>query len=252
MNEVTCPVETGEALQELGFMQDEKVYSEQVMGLSYDFGRFQITAGRIMNLSMREVWNFSGVVGNSNFISCMNFEMPLQVESVEQCAAWVVWHLKQHIPSRAKIFPRTLSYLLLLGLEHQATLPWVRDLAAYKAAYEVRPKCMVKRDWLRLALKELKTALVEVNDTDDVQFHFDGSVLYMYCPNERIVCPASGDAWQKQYVIAARNLRNLPKSLMQETLCIDIWESKLGIARHCYPDIRELVQQQTLRATINE
>lgn len=248
MNDVTCLVETGTALQELGFKQVEHVYSEQDMGLSYDFGRFQIAAGRMMNLYMRDVWNFSGVVGNSNFISRIEFEMPLQVESVEQCAAWVVWHLKNNLPSNAKIFPHTPSYLLLLGLEHQATLPWVRDLAAY----EVRPKCMVKRDWLRLALKELNTVLVEVNDTDDVQFHFDGSVLYMYCPNERIVCPASGDAWQKQYVIAAQNLRNLPKRLMRETLCIDIWESKLGIGRHCYPDVRELGQQQTLRATINE
>lgn len=174
--------------------------------------------------------------------------MPLQVESVEQCAAWVVWHLKNNLPSNAKIFPHTPSYLLLLGLQHQATLPWVRRLAEY----ESRPKCMVKRDWLRLALKELNTALVEVDDADDVQFHFDGSVLHMYCPNNRIICPASGDAWQKQYVIAAQNLRNLPKRLMKETLCIDIRESSLGIDRHRYPNIRELVQQQTLRATINE
>ena len=239
MNGATCLLETWKALQDLGFKQVKKVYSEQDMGLSYDFGRFQIAAGRMMNRYMREVWSFSGMVGNSNFISSIEFEMPLQIESIEQCAAWVTWHLQTHLPVNQSHFLGE-SELTALGRQHQSTLPWVRKQAAYAA----RSHCMAKRDWLRLALNELKSVLCDAEDSTEVQFHFDGTVLVVVCQGQRIVCPASGEAWPNHYIIAALHLRKLPKRLMSDMPCVDIWEGCLGIDRYRYSGVCEQVQQQ--------
>lgn len=239
MNEGAGLVETWEALLELGFMPDPKVRSEQVVGLSYDFGGFQVEVGRMMNLQMREVLNFSGIVSTARSLASIEFEMPLQVESLEQCAAWVTWHLQQHLPVPDSHLAGHQFRLISLGLQHQATLPWIRRQAAYAA----RPRCTAKREWFRLALKELKEALLDAADADAVLLYFDGVVLHLRCPHLNIACPATGTAWPNRYAIAAQSLRNLPKRLMCQTSSIAVWDGRLHIDRTAYLGVRELSLQ---------
>ena len=239
MNQATCLVETWEALLELGFKPDPMVRSERVVGLSYDFGGFQVGVGRMMNLQMREVLNFSGIVSTTRSLASIEFEMPLQIESIEQCAAWVTWHLQKHLPVLDSNLSGQQSRLISLGLEHQATLPWIRRQAAYAA----RPRCTAKREWFRLAMKELKEALLDAADADDVLFYFDGVVLHLRCKHLNIACPATGSAWPNRYAIAAQSLRNLPKRLMCETSSIDVWDGRLHIDRYAFAGVRELSLQ---------
>jgi hypothetical protein len=121
------PVSTHAALQALGFRSEPKVYSEQETGLSYDFGSFQLTAARMMNLQMREAWHLSGLIATSRSVAQIEFEMPLQVDSAEQCAAWIAWALEHQLPRNEKLVASLKQELMILGLQHQSTLPWFRQ-----------------------------------------------------------------------------------------------------------------------------
>ncbi len=233
MIEAATPVATWDALQTLGFEPDPKVYSEQQAGLSCDFVSFQLTAGRMMNLEMRETWQFSGVVATPRTVAMIDFEMPLQVESVEQCAAWVAWHLQRDLPRDEKLVARAKQSLVILGLQHQATLPWVRRQAEYAA----RPQCDVERSWMRQAFKALAEHISTAGPADKISIRFDGAVLAFHGQGWTVPVPAGGEAWPDQYEIKAGDFNSFPARLMQTVIVVSIWEGKLTIGKHLYRGI---------------
>lgn len=236
MIEAATPVATWDALQTLGFEPDPKVYSEQQAGLSCDFGSFQLTAGRMMNLEMRETWQFSGVVATPRTVAMIDFEMPLQVESVEQCAAWIAWHLQRDLPSNEKLVARAKQSLVILGLQHQAMLPWVRRQAEYAA----RPQCDVERSWMRQAFKALAGHISTAGTAgmvDKISIRFDGAVLSFHGQGWTVPVPASGTAWPDQYEIKIGDFNKFPARLMQTEVGVSIWEGKLTIGKRLYRGI---------------
>lgn len=78
------------------------------------------------------------------------------------------------------------------GRENQKLLPWVMSMAEWNA----RPQFMVKRDWLRLALKSLREHLASLPDNAGVVFSFDGSVLFIRFDKKVIALPGEGHLGQ--------------------------------------------------------
>ena len=226
------PVSTHAALQELGFRSEPKVYSEQETGLSYDFGSFQLTAARMMNLQMREAWHLSGLVATSRSIAQIEFEMPLQVDSAEQCAAWIAWALEHQLCDE-RLVASMKQELVILGLQHQSTLPWVRQQATHAA----RPHCWVERSWMRLLLKTLAGHVSKDDPDDRISIRFDGAVLSFHGRDWTIPVPASGNAWTAPYAIKVRDFSSFPARLMQTEIGVSIWEDKLTIGNRFYREI---------------
>jgi hypothetical protein len=214
-----------EALQQLGFGPDAEVkYSDLAPGQSYDFGGFKLTASFHCNLYLRESVSFGGLIVGRNSISQIEFEMPFFVESVEQCAAWIAWHLDHQGASHAR------APWLEMGRQHLDTLPWVREAATYAA----RPQCVVDREWMRLALKKLKR-VVAAGDTENlVSFGFDGAVLVIECGKEVIRVPAEGDAWPDSVIITVAEQRALPSRLSREKISVSVFKGKLTIGNRVY------------------
>jgi hypothetical protein len=231
MNEAAS-ISTWDLLQDFGFEPDGRVFSDVLPGRSLDFGNFKLSASCVMNMSFRNVVLFTGVLVTPRTQSEVRFEMPRQVKSREQCAAWIVWHLDRASDWRGFRPERDVRWVTE-GRLHQNLLPWVAQLAAYEA----RPKCMVQRDWLRVALKMLKEIVTLAETEAAVMFGFDGTVLIIRCSGKVVPLPADGQHWPKQYTIPAGNLRHLPNRLMREHVEVSIWEGRLNIGRNRYEGI---------------
>lgn len=237
------PVATWDALQDLGFFPEADYIGCPAM--SYDFGSFKLQAARMVNRYFREVVSFSGFVRTPNSMSSIEFEMPLQVESNEQCAAWIAWHLYNNLPHREKFILSSRCDLLVFGLKHQATLPWererlVRELEA--AEYRARPSCIVDRALIKLGLKTLAKYIETASATDRIEIWFDGQTLSFQINGKKVILQAEGSAWEASYALPAGQLTAMPKRLLSEAVDVSIWRKRLQIDRSRYDEIVELVQ----------
>lgn len=223
-------IETWDIIQALGFEPDASVISDGGSGLSCDLGNFRLLAGRMMNLNFREIVQFTAMYQTPRTIGSIDFEMPVQVESLEQCAAWIAWHLNKHLPRQEKLLSTTKASFLILGLQHQDTLPWVRERAAYAA----RPRCMVDRSWMRVALNALKTKLNVEHGDGDVGISFDGRILAFSRPGWVVPVPAEGALWPSRYQIQAENFSKFPSRLMSEQVEVSVWKDHLTVGNWRY------------------
>jgi hypothetical protein len=149
-----------------------------------------------------EIVLFSGVLETPRTLGELQFELPRQVKSLKQCAAWIVWNLDQH-SSRGTFRPARDVGWIDEGRQNQRLLPWVMS----RAEYEARPQCTVQRDWLRLALKTLGKHLASLPDDGIVVFSFDGSVFSIRCDKKVIAFPGEGLPWTVCFKVEAKTLR---------------------------------------------
>lgn len=224
-------ITTMDALRLFGFLPDSDVMSDGCPGMSYDLGGFKLTAGQFLNLQLREVVSFGGMYRTNNSLGMIEFDMPRRVESYEQCAAWIAWHLHRQLPRREKAISRRKSDWLIFGLQHQDTLPWVKQ----KAAYAARPHCSVRREWIRLALKTLVKHLAAVSGDAQVEFSFGGAVLSIRCADTNVISlAAEGLPWPDRYMAFAERFREPPGRFMRDTVELSIWEDRLTIGGRRY------------------
>lgn len=233
MSSATQLIDTWDTIQALGFEPDTSVISDGGSGLSCDLGKFRLSAGRMMNLSFREIVQFSAVYQTPRTIGSIDFEMPIQVESLEQCAAWIAWHLNEKLPKQEKLLSTSKASFLLTGLQHQDTLPWVRERAAYAA----RPKCVVERSWMRVALNALKSKLNVEHAGGDITISFDGQVLVFSGSGWVVPVPAEGAPWPSRYQIQTKNFSKFPSRLMSEQIHISVWKEHLIIGNWRYAGV---------------
>jgi len=222
---------TWDVLREFGFLPDDQVISDVMPGLSFDFGNFKLSASCVTNMRFVEVVLLTGVMATSRSIAEVQFEMPKQIQSHKQCAAWIVWHLDKVAGDEGFVSVHAVEWLVE-GRNHRNLLPWVAEMAEYEA----RPHCTVERVWLRVALKELRWILSTAYD-GDVVFGFDGAVLTIRCAGKVVAMPGEGMPWAQRYTIRTEKLRNLPKRLMTERLEVSIWETRLTIGRNSYEGV---------------
>ncbi len=230
---------TWNILRELGFDIDDEVMDDAAPGLSYHFGNFKLSALSCLNLRFADVVLMSGVMSTSRSLGHVQFEMPTEIESKEQCAAWIAWQLDQ-FDAQGKFIPANQAAWLEMGRNSRHTLPWEREQRLYELEmerYRARPHCSVDRKWLRLALNEMADQVESLQDEDNVRVSFSKGVLTFRLGDKSVVLSAKGDSWDHEYVIPVGNFRNHPKRLMSDPAAVGIWESKLEIDRHRYDGV---------------
>jgi hypothetical protein len=85
-------------LKEFGFMPDAAAgMSDEMPGLSFDFGNLKLYAVCVMNLKFREVVMFTGVLTTRRTIAEVIFELPRMLASRELCGAWITWNLDNYV-----------------------------------------------------------------------------------------------------------------------------------------------------------
>lgn len=140
-------ISTLEALAALGFIE----VRDPLPGLSFQFGPAELHAIESLNRWLVPTVSLAGMVATNRQICMIETDMPLEVESIEQAAAWVVWALDN--ASRRVFDPPGRPAWIEIGRRNRHLLPWERDRAAeelQRAAYEARPRCDITREWARV------------------------------------------------------------------------------------------------------
>jgi hypothetical protein len=217
---------TMDVLRSMGFQTDTTVICDDGLGLSADFGIVKLQAGPYRKL-LAEIVMITGALATSRSFAHIHFDMPRYVESPHFVTAWIVWHLDQHSEfRRIQNLPWVEG-----GRNHQALLPWVKSMAEWN----VRPQCVVKRDWLRLALNTLAEHVTTLPDDSEAVFTFDGSIFSIRYDEKIIAFAAEGTPWTVSFKVRVGNLRRLPQRLMHDLAGISIWESRISIGNRTYP-----------------
>jgi hypothetical protein len=169
------------------------------------------------------VFLFLGVIRDVRSVGMVEFEMPLEVESLEQGVAWISYGVG------ADFQPRIPTPWLADGREWKDHLPWVREMKAY----ERRPQCTVKKDWFRAATKELLAVATAASESDLGWLVFDGEALRVSVCETTVIIPATGTAWDARYPIRAKQLVHLPKRLT-DPVVVSVWDAKLTIGNRVW------------------
>ena len=214
-NNGTVPLEG--VLKELGFKNEGSM-------LVFDFGNFKLQGSQIHNYQFREVFDFFGCYVNSDRAGVLEFKLPIKVESFEQGVAFLAFFIgKAHF----SIKPGWLSK----GLEWSSHLPWVKE----RMEYENIPKAMIDRDWCKLIVNKIIALAAIASTTDLTTFSFDGEVLKIVCCNEKIICAASGKAWQSTVAVNTKSLSSLPKRIKKNGIFyIYVWKNNLHIINYVF------------------
>lgn len=224
---------TWNVLKLFGFKEDEGVVSDSPGGLSYHFDGFKLSASVCINRSFYPIILFTGVYATERTITEVDFEMPREIESYEQAAAWLAWSVDRQI---GRGFGTTFAIPWLeIGRRSYHLLPWER----LRVAYDLRPHCYVYRDWMRLALQKLRSALRRSPPEGVVYFGFDGEILKIETAGELIALPGTGHAWPFRISTPAAKLEGLPKRLVQPSICVSYWEGTLTLGNRGFPAERE-------------
>ncbi len=228
-------VSTRDLMKSIGFTEEENRTDKLII----DFGDFKLSAIFCCNLYGQEVVLLSGVMSTPRRIAMIQDEMPWEVESYEQGLAWITWCLDQKARDR-KFEPAVSGDWLLEGRKHFDLLPWEKERIAWEAElalYNARPHCFVHRDWVRVVRRKLIEYLEILEDEELVIFEFDGEVLNIRNKCAIIAVPAEGIIWSNKYVLKAKELRTLPKRLMNEMVEFCYWNSTFKIDSCRYKDV---------------
>lgn len=221
-------VSTHAVLRLLGFRPDTTVYSDPAGGLTYEFADFVLHASVCVGQHFEPVVLFTGVISRERVLAEINFEMPQEVESADQAVAWLTYALRHYLGGEPQ--KSATEAWLARGQECSSLLPWERR----RAEYDARPYCIVAREWMKLAVRQLSAELEASDDDVRIAFWFDGEVLRIEGPMETIVLGARGTAWKHVYEVHAGVLRKLPRRFMTSSLEIGVWDDRLTIGRHLY------------------
>jgi hypothetical protein len=223
------PFQTVDALKKLGFEPDSSVLSDDGEGLFYDFGNMTLSARSVLNESFIEIISVSGVLATGRSIALVSIQLPPRVTSTEQCAAFIAWGIDKQ--NGREFVPLIPTDWLDDGRNNFDTLPWVRK----QKQYQERPRCIVERDWLKLAFRDLRLLLPELAESDFLSLTFQNEVFSIHSRLKLIVLPAAGNNWTSNFEITAKNFRSFPKRLNHKDIEISIWENYLYLANWRYP-----------------
>lgn len=227
-------MKTRVVFKELGFQEDWDAITDQSPAYYFDFGNLRLMAAELMSDRFVPCFHFGGVWRDFRSISMVDFKMPLEVESLEQGAAWIAYGLGKSFRSRHP------TSWLADGWTWQDRLPWVRRMKEYEA----RPLCSVEKDWFKVAVKKLRALADAASDSDVVWIGFDGDALRIAGCGTAVIVPATGTAWKARYAIKTKQLDHLPKRLT-DPVVIDMWEGRLSIGRHVW----NLAQSEQLHSS---
>ena len=228
----TPAIETLEALKRLGFAPDDSALSYGGETLSYDFGNLTLSARQTMNRHFAEIVSVSGVYASPRTVAEVEIQLPLRIASLQQCAAFIAWGIDNQVSRN--FVPLAPTRWLDEGRNNFDLLPWVKE----QKLYNERPRCTVKRDWIKLALRDLRSLLPQLDESESLSFTYRDEIFSIRTRPKLFALPAEGINWESSYEITVGNFQNFPKRFNTNEVGISVWIDHLYLAHWRYPIIK--------------
>lgn len=225
--------ETLKILPALGFVPED-AQGKDFDHLELDLGYLKLRAFRAMNSRFVDVVHCTGTYYDGNILSDVQIQLPPVGWSLDRIAAAIVWNLDRI--ENCEFQPLTDLPWISEARSNFELLPWVRE----RLAYEDRPKCQVKKEWLKIALKELEEIVNSTEEPVLVRIRFDGEALSFRLDRRLVIVPAEGKAWEVSYEITSDRFSIFPKRLYGSSLEICIRGKCLHIDRFQYLPLSEV------------
>lgn len=216
-----CP--TINSLIALGF--EGRRTTAGLEGVGYRFVHLDLEAVPVMNLYARDVVLLTGVVHTHFSLGTVESQIPTDLGSALEAAAWVSYALKSY---RDALDP--LPDWFVEGESHWDLIPFVRELREYEA----RPKCSIDRDYARVLRRKLLEELSLPTGEAEMIFSFDGRILSIALPNSVHEVVASGDGWPSSYQVTVAPEATLPARFKFSMVEVSVFNGYLLFDRRMF------------------
>lgn len=194
-------MDTIEILRKLGFTS--RVGSPDSVEL--DFGDFVLTAINGLNRRFIPAITIMGLYSTPRTVCEIDLELHPTRTNIDQAAAMIADAVVRATGRSYK--PMRKIPWFEKALNESFLLPWNLEIARYAK----RPRCDVKRQWMRLAVNELKEAVEMAEPAAHMIIEFDGKILCFTINETSIEVPASGNVWLERYEISIKRLGEFPR-----------------------------------------
>ena len=213
-----CP--TIDSLIALGF--EHRKTGAGLDGVGYRFVHLDLDAAHVMNLYARYVVTLSGVLETGRTLAIIEDQIPTDLESPLEAAAWVSYVLRSH---RSDLEP--LPEWFVEGERHwDLVAPARKESAAreMQRAYEASPKCYIGRDYARPLRRNLQEEISWLEGEAEMTISFDGRVLSVNLCGRVHEVVASGDGWPSSYRVAVSPETKFPARFTSSSVVVNVFD----------------------------
>ena len=219
------PCATIDSLIALGF--ERRRTRSGLEGAGYRFANLDLDALHAMNMYGRNVVLLSGVVETKRTVGLVESQIPDDVGSAPEAAAWVSYALQSY---RSDLEP--LPDWFVEGERHWGLVPPARlELAARERqlAYEASPKCFVDRDYARPLRRNLLEEISWLDGETELTCSFDGRVLRIVLCDRVHEVVARGDSWPSSYKVIVCPETTFPRRFTFSTVTFSVFEGHVCV-----------------------
>ena len=185
----------------------------------YPFSNFDLFCTRTMNRFFRMAVRVHGVINTGIEISEIDSEIPGNLESPLEAAAWVSYALKS---DKRDIGP--LPDWFVKGEENWELIPFVADQRAFRA----RPHCEIDRDYARPLRRKLQEEIPWLEGEAEMTLSFDGRVLSIEFGRRVHEVVARGDPWPSSFRVLVSPETELSARFMHEGVEVSVYAGYLS------------------------
>ena len=219
-----CP--TLESLVELGF--EHRTTGAGLEGIGYRFVHLDLDAVHVMNLYGRYTVLLSGVLNTGRTMAVIEEQIPNDLGTALEAAAWLSYALKSHESDLRPIPEWFVEGKLHWDLVFARMNPegWERQ-----RAYRDCPKCFIDREYARPLRRRLSEELSSLDGETGMVFSFDGHVLSIVLNGTTHEVVASGDKWPSSYRAFVSQETKLPARFQSWTVEVSVFEDRVRFDR---------------------
>ena len=220
-----CP--TIDSLIALGF--ERRTTKAGIEGVGYRFAHLDLNAVHVRNLYARYVVLLSGVLQTRRSLAIIEDQIPNDLGSTSEAAAWVSYALRPH---RSDMEP--LPDWFFEGEKHWDLVPparMVREAEERQRAYLAAPRCVIDREYARPLRRNLLEQLPMLPEETGMTFSFDGRVLTMTLCDRVQEVVAYGESWASSYQAIVSSETKLPARFENTMVEVSVFEGHVSFDR---------------------
>lgn len=186
--------------------------------LVYKFDNCELKAIPAVTKRLQPCITFLGLLSDRDNINYIDFDLPQEFDSLEQCMAILSFCLKSY-PLRKR------TYWLEAHETYKHELPWTKKWVRHDEISIAH----IDNDWFKLLVKKLNLVHETNNPNDLIVCNFDGTILSFTSRETHLACAAKGNKWQNEFLFKASQLRGLPKRISTRAHVIYLAKNQLFI-----------------------